>query len=85
VLQESCDDVEAALARLEDMVETQDLQGRQLDHRFQLAMYKEKKLAGLEALRCESNIYNFDCLIGDYEFSSSESSKLHHSFNACHH
>jgi hypothetical protein len=33
------------------MVETQDLQERQLDHRFQFALYKEKKLSELEAVR----------------------------------
>jgi hypothetical protein len=32
-------------------VETQDLQERQLDHRFQFALYKEKKLSELEAAR----------------------------------
>jgi hypothetical protein len=32
-------------------VETQDLQERQLDHRFQFALYKEKKLSELEAVR----------------------------------
>ncbi|PNF20031.1 hypothetical protein B7P43_G05808 [Cryptotermes secundus] len=33
------------------MVETQELQERQLDHRFQFALYKEKKLSELEAVR----------------------------------
>jgi hypothetical protein len=50
-LQELFEDVEGALFQLEDMVETQDLQERQLDHRFQFALYKEKKLAELEAVR----------------------------------
>lgn len=45
------DDVELGLAKLEDTVETQELQERQLDHRFQLALYKERRLAELEAAR----------------------------------
>ncbi|KAJ9601619.1 hypothetical protein L9F63_000227 [Diploptera punctata] len=50
-LQELFEDVEAALFQLEDMVETQELQERQLDHRFQFTLYKEKKLGELEAVR----------------------------------
>ncbi|XP_069676368.1 dysbindin-like [Periplaneta americana] len=50
-LQGLFEDVEGALFQLEDMVETQDLQERQLDHRFQFALYKEKKLSELEAVR----------------------------------
>jgi hypothetical protein len=41
------EEVEGALYRLEDLNEVLDLQSRQLDHRFQLAMYKEKKLLEL--------------------------------------
>ncbi|PSN30438.1 hypothetical protein C0J52_25519 [Blattella germanica] len=48
-LQGLFEDVEAALFHLEDMVETQELQERQLDHRFQFALYKEKKLVNLAA------------------------------------
>ena len=45
------DEVEHNLLQLEDIVETQELQERQLDHRFQLALYKEKKLQELERVR----------------------------------
>jgi ribosomal protein L29 len=41
---------------LENLVETQALREEQLDHRFQLAMYKEKKLAEFEDFRS-----NFCC------------------------
>lgn len=41
------EEVEGALYRLEDLNEMLDLQSRQLDHRFQLALYKEKKLIEL--------------------------------------
>jgi len=41
------EEVEGALYQLEDLNEVLDLQSRQLDHRFQLAMYKEKKLIEL--------------------------------------
>ena len=51
ILQESFDEVEHNLLQLEDIVETQELQERQLDHRFQLALYKEKKLQELERVR----------------------------------
>lgn len=47
------EEVEDALINLEDTIETQELQERQLDHRFQLALYKEKKLADFEALRAK--------------------------------
>lgn len=50
-LQELFDEVEHNLLQLEDVVETQEHQERQLDHRFQLAMYKEKKLQELERVR----------------------------------
>lgn len=50
-LEEAFDEVEAALFRLEDLNETLELQSRQLDHRFQLALYKEKKLSELDSTR----------------------------------
>ncbi|XP_021914071.1 dysbindin-like isoform X2 [Zootermopsis nevadensis] len=50
-LQGLFEDVEEALFQLEDMIEMQELQERQLDHRFQFALYKEKKLSELEAVR----------------------------------
>lgn len=45
------EEVEDALMNLEDVIEIQELQERQLDHRFQLAMYKEKKLADFEDMK----------------------------------
>lgn len=45
------EEVEGAIYRLEDLNEMLDLQNRQLDHRFQLALYKEKKLAELNMVK----------------------------------
>lgn len=42
------EEVESALLSLEDVIETQQLQEQQLDQRFQLALHKEKRLAGYE-------------------------------------
>ncbi|KAK0181128.1 hypothetical protein PV327_003437 [Microctonus hyperodae] len=50
-LEEAFEEVEAALFRLEDLNETLELQNSQLDHRFQLALYKEKKLTELDSVR----------------------------------
>ncbi|KAG8200302.1 hypothetical protein JTE90_028486 [Oedothorax gibbosus] len=47
------EEVEDALVNLEDVIEIQELQERQLDHRFQLAMYKEKKLADFEDMKAK--------------------------------
>lgn len=52
-LQELFEEVETALYKLEDLNEMLDLQGKQLDHRFQLALYKEKKLAELNAVKSQ--------------------------------
>lgn len=52
-LQEMFEEVEGALYRLEDLNEMLDLQNRQLDHRFQLAMYKEKKLIELNNFKAK--------------------------------
>ncbi|KAH0952339.1 hypothetical protein HN011_006607 [Eciton burchellii] len=52
-LQEMFEEVEGALYRLEDLNEVLDLQSRQLDHRFQLAMYKEKKLLELNNFKAK--------------------------------
>lgn len=52
------EEVEGAIYRLEDLNEMLDLQSRQLDHRFQLALYKEKKLAELNVVKGTShNLY----------------------------
>lgn len=45
------EEVEGALYRLEDLNEMLELQNRELDHRFQLALYKEKKLAELNIVK----------------------------------
>lgn len=45
------EDVECCLLHLEDIIETQELQEKQLDHRFQLALYKERKLAEYEEVK----------------------------------
>ncbi|XP_064466428.1 dysbindin protein homolog isoform X2 [Ornithodoros turicata] len=45
------EEVELHLVGLEDIIETQALQERQLDERFKLALYKEKKMAHFEELR----------------------------------
>lgn len=54
-LKNTFEEVEHSLLELENLVETQALREEQLDHRFQLAMYKEKKLAEFEDFR--SNIW----------------------------
>lgn len=45
--------VEKNLLQLENLIETLELQERELEHRFQLALYKEKKLGNLENLRVD--------------------------------
>lgn len=50
-LQELFEEVETSLTNLEDLNEILDLQSRQLDHRFQLALYKEKKLSELNGVK----------------------------------
>lgn len=51
------EEVEGVLYRLEDLNEMLDLQSRQLDHRFQLALYKEKKLIELNNFKGTKHIY----------------------------
>lgn len=48
------EEVEGAIYQLENLNEMLDLQSRQLDHRFQLALYKEKKLAELNVIKGSS-------------------------------
>lgn len=50
-LQELFEDVESALYQLEDLNEMLDLQNKQLDHIFELALYKEKKLGELDVVK----------------------------------
>lgn len=52
-LEEMFEEVEEALYQLEDLNEMLDLQSRQLDHRFQLALYKEKKLSELNSVKAK--------------------------------
>jgi len=51
ILENGFQDLEKSLLQLENLVEVQHLQEKQLDERFDLAMYKEKKLSGLETLK----------------------------------
>jgi dysbindin len=59
-LKNTFEEVEHSLLELENLVETQALREEQLDHRFQLAMYKEKKLAEFEDFR-SNNSYILFC------------------------
>ncbi|XP_053990224.1 dysbindin protein homolog isoform X2 [Hylaeus anthracinus] len=52
-LQETFEEVEGAIYQLEDLNEMLDLQSRQLDHRFQLALYEEKKLVELNIVKAK--------------------------------
>ncbi|XP_043499881.1 dysbindin protein homolog [Polistes fuscatus] len=52
-LEEMFEEVEGALYRLEDLNEMLDLQSRQLDHRFQLALYKEKRLSEINSVQAK--------------------------------
>lgn len=47
----SMSEAEAKLMQLEDLVEVLNLQERQLDRRFEMALYKEKKMAELDGVR----------------------------------
>ncbi|XP_059618222.1 dysbindin protein homolog [Phlebotomus argentipes] len=48
-----CETLEKKMMELEDLLEVLELQEKQLDHRFEMAMYKEKKLGALEKVREE--------------------------------
>jgi len=39
------------LFALENLIETQELREKQLEHRFQLALYQEKRMADLDQLK----------------------------------
>ena len=45
------EDVEKSLILLEDMIEVQELQEKQLDRRFSLALYKERRNNELSQLK----------------------------------
>lgn len=59
-LQESFEEVEEAIFELENLQEILHLQSNQLDHRFQLALYKEKKMSELKEYR--GMIFIYHCL-----------------------
>jgi len=44
---------------LEDMINLQELREKQLDHRFQLAIYQEKRMSELDALKGK-NFYHIN-------------------------
>lgn len=50
-LNAKCVDVEKQLFELEDLMEVLQLQEKQLDSKFEMAMFKERKLANLERVR----------------------------------
>ncbi|XP_054275626.1 uncharacterized protein LOC128994840 isoform X2 [Macrosteles quadrilineatus] len=52
-VQRLVEEVEASLLHLADIVELKELQERQLDKRFQLAIHSEKRLAQLDSLRAK--------------------------------
>jgi hypothetical protein len=55
-LESQFSDVEIALLALEDTIDARELQERQLDQRFQVALYQEKRRAEFEEL--SSNSFN---------------------------
>ncbi|KAF5279665.1 hypothetical protein FQA39_LY18249 [Lamprigera yunnana] len=52
-LQQSFEKVEKGILDFEDIVERVDLEKRKVEHKYQLALYKEKKLVHFEKLRAE--------------------------------
>jgi len=50
------DETEEALLMLEDLIETQELREKQLEHRFQLALYQERREAELDDLKGKNSI-----------------------------
>ena len=52
------DETRESLEVLQDIVDTQELREKQLDHRFELALYQERRLKELEDLKgnCYSNM-----------------------------
>ncbi|XP_051166464.1 dysbindin-like [Leptopilina boulardi] len=53
IIQGMFEDVEHALLELENLNEELDLQNRQVEHRFQLTLYKENKVATLNSQRAK--------------------------------
>ena len=45
------DETRESLEVLQDIVDTQELREKQLDHRFELALYQERRLKELEDLK----------------------------------
>jgi hypothetical protein len=52
------DETEEALLLLEDMIETQELREKELEHRFQLALYQERRAAELDDLKGRQRFSN---------------------------
>lgn len=52
-IRQNCKIVTEQLFNLEDLIEMMDLQGQQLDHQYEMAMYKDKKLSELDLVRKE--------------------------------
>lgn len=58
-LQCAFDETEDALLMLEDMIETQELREKQLENRFQIYIYQEKRISELDILKGEYMHYFF--------------------------
>ena len=54
ILKDLFNSVEKNLIDLEDIIEKREFFSRQLDHRFQLVVNREKRLAVLKSLECKS-------------------------------
>ena len=61
-------DVEIALLALEDTIDAREMQEKQLDQRFQLAMYQERRKAEFNELASKSYI-RFTLEFLDFEFN----------------
>lgn len=79
-MEEAFEEVEAALFRLEDLNEELELQNRQLDHRFQLALYKEKKLTELDSVRGKNKNFISNFFLFSKQIDSLEIFDLHNQY-----
>lgn len=53
-----CEEVESALAYLDVLCHTDDMQNIKLEQRFQLALYRERKMADLNEVKSKTRIFN---------------------------
>lgn len=53
-----CEEVESALSYLEILCQTQDMEHVKLEQRFQLALYREKKMAALNDAKSKFYVFN---------------------------